>query len=50
MMELEEMGRLAKSASRELIKLTQPVKNACLMTMAENLIKHSDDISYLTGS
>ena len=44
MMELEEMGRLAKSASRELIKLTQPVKNACLMTMAENLIKHSDEI------
>lgn len=44
MMELEEMGRLAKSASRELIKLTQPVKNACLITIARNLVKHTDEI------
>ncbi|MBR1599112.1 MAG: glutamate-5-semialdehyde dehydrogenase [Lachnospiraceae bacterium] len=44
MMELEEMGRLAKNASRELIKLTQPVKNACLVTIARNLVEHTDEI------
>lgn len=43
-MELEEMGRLAKNASRELIKLTQPVKNACLVTIARNLVEHTDEI------
>ena len=44
MMELEEMGRLAKTASRELIKLTQPQKNACLLTIAKNLVEHTDEI------
>ena len=43
-MELEEMGRLAKTASRELIKLTQPQKNACLLTIAKNLVEHTDEI------
>ena len=43
-MELEEMGRLAKKASRDLIKLTQPVKNACLITIARNLVEHTDEI------
>ena len=43
-MELEEMGRLAKTASRELVKLTQPVKNACLITIARNLVEHTDEI------
>lgn len=44
MMELEEMGRLAKTASRELVKLTQPVKNSCLVTIARNLVEHTDEI------
>lgn len=43
-MELEQMGKLAKEASRELIKLTQPVKNACLTSIADNLVKHADEI------
>lgn len=44
MMELEEMGRLAKTASRELVKITQPVKNSCLVTIARNLVEHTDEI------
>jgi glutamate-5-semialdehyde dehydrogenase len=43
-MELEVMGKLAKEASRELIKLTQPVKNACLISIADNLVKNADEI------
>lgn len=43
-MELEEMGRLAKEASRELIRLTQPLKNACLVTIARNLSEHAKEI------
>ena len=35
---------LAKSASRKLIKLTQPVKNACLITIARNLVEYTDEI------
>lgn len=36
-MDLEQMGKLAKKASRSLIKLSQPVKNACLLTVSRNL-------------
>lgn len=43
-MELEEMGRLARTASRELVKLTQPLKNACLVTIARNLVEHTEEI------
>ncbi|MCR5702810.1 MAG: glutamate-5-semialdehyde dehydrogenase [Lachnospiraceae bacterium] len=43
-MELEVMGKLAKEASRELIKLTQHVKNACLISIADNLVKNADEI------
>ncbi len=43
-MELEKMGQLAKEASRALIKLSKPVKNTCLITIAENLINHTEKI------
>lgn len=43
-MELEQMGKLAKEASRSLIKLSKPVKNACLLTIARNLVENSDMI------
>lgn len=43
-MELEKMGQLAKAASRSLMKLTQPEKNACLVTIARNLVDNTDKI------
>lgn len=43
-MELERMGQLAKAASRSLMKLTQPEKNACLVTVARNLIENTEKI------
>ncbi len=43
-MELERMGQLAKAASRSLMKLTQPEKNACLVAVARNLIENTDKI------
>lgn len=43
-MELEQMGKLAKEASRSLVKLSQPVKNACLVTVARNLVENTDII------
>ena len=43
-MELEQMGQLAKEASRSLIKLSQPVKNACLLSVAGNLVENVDTI------
>lgn len=43
-MELEQMGKLAKEASRSLVKLSQPVKNACLVTVARNLTENTDII------
>lgn len=43
-MELREMGRLAKGASRELVKLSQPVKKACLITVARNIVDAADYI------
>lgn len=49
MLELEEMGRLAKEASRELIRLTQPLKNACLVSIARNLTEHTEEILEANG-
>ncbi|MBE5942700.1 MAG: glutamate-5-semialdehyde dehydrogenase [Lachnospiraceae bacterium] len=43
-MELERMGQLAKAASRSLMKLTQTDKNACLVTVARNLIENTEKI------
>ena len=43
-MELEQMGRLAKEASRSLIKLSKPIKNACLLAIAANLIDNTEMI------
>ena len=43
-MELERMGQLAKTASRSLMKLTQPEKNACLMSIARNLVENTEKI------
>jgi len=43
-MELERMGQLAKAASRSLMKLTQTEKNACLVTIARNLVDNTDKI------
>lgn len=43
-MELEQMGKLAKEASRSLIKLSKPEKNKCLMILAKNLIAQADCI------
>lgn len=43
-MELEQMGKLAKEASRSLVKLSQPVKNVCLIAVANNLVEESDRI------
>ena len=43
-MELERMGQLAKAASRSLMKLTQPEKNACLVTIARNLVDNTEKI------
>lgn len=43
-MELEKMGQLAKEASRNLIKLSKPVKNACLVTIAANLVNNTEKI------
>ena len=43
-MELERMGQLAKAASRSLMKLTQPEKNACLVTIARNLVDNTERI------
>lgn len=41
---LEEMGKLAKEASRSLIKLTQTKKRECLVNVANNLIAGKDSI------
>lgn len=38
-MKLEEMGARAKVASRDLIKLSKPIKNACLLTLADLLME-----------
>lgn len=43
-MELEQMGKLAKEASRNLIKLSKPVKNTCLLAVADNLIDNTEVI------
>ncbi|MCM1180055.1 MAG: glutamate-5-semialdehyde dehydrogenase [Clostridium sp.] len=43
-MELEQMGELAKEAARSLICLTQPVKNACLFSIAANLEQEAGKI------
>lgn len=43
-MELEQMGRLAKEASRNLIKLSKPIKNTCLLAVAQNLIDNTEMI------
>lgn len=43
-MELEQMGELAKEATRSLIRLSQPVKNACLLSIASNLEEEADMI------
>lgn len=43
-MELERMGQLAKIASRNLMKLTQTEKNACLITIARNLVENTEKI------
>lgn len=43
-MELEQMGQLAKEASRTLVKLSKPVKNACLLSIAANLEEEADMI------
>lgn len=43
-MELEMMGKLAKEASRTLNKLSKPMKNACLLTIAKNLIDNTEQI------
>lgn len=43
-MDLEQIGKQAREASRSLIRLSQPVKNACLLAVAQNLIDHSDEI------
>lgn len=43
-MELEQMGQLSKEAARKLIRLSQPVKNACLLSVAANLEKEADRI------
>ena len=43
-MELEKMGQLSKEAARTLIRLSQPVKNACLISVAANLEKEADRI------
>lgn len=43
-MELEMMGNLAKEASRTLNKLSKPMKNACLLTVAKNLIDNTEQI------
>jgi len=43
-MELKRMGQLAKAASRSLMKLTQTEKNACLVTVARNLIENTERI------
>lgn len=43
-MDLKQMCISAKNASRTLVKLSQPIKNTCLLTMADYLIKYSDKI------
>lgn len=43
-MELERMGQLAKAASRNLMKLTQTEKNACLVAIARNLVENTEKI------
>lgn len=43
-MDLQLIGKQAREASRSLIRLSQPVKNACLLAVAQNLIDHSDEI------
>lgn len=43
-MELEMMGKLAKEASRTLNKLSKPIKNACLLTVAKNLVDNTEQI------
>ena len=43
-MELEQMGKLAKEASRSLITLSKPAKNQCLLTLADNLVQNKDKI------
>lgn len=43
-MELEQMGKAAKKASRSLIKLSQPMKNTCLQSVADNLLKNTEKI------
>lgn len=43
-MELEVMGKLAKAASRSLMKLEQNEKNACLLSVAKNLVNNAETI------
>ncbi len=43
-MELEKMGQLAKAASRSLMKLEQNEKNACLLSVAKNLVASTEAI------
>ncbi len=43
-MELEKMGQLAKAASRSLMKLEQNEKNACLLSVAKNLVENAEAI------
>lgn len=43
-MELEQMGKLAREAARGMIKISKPVKNACLIAVAKNLIEETDAI------
>lgn len=43
-MSLEEIGKLAKEASRSLIRLSKPVKSACLMAVANNLVTYQQTI------
>lgn len=43
-MELERMGQLAKAASRSLMKLEQNEKNACLLSVAKNLVASTEAI------
>lgn len=43
-MELERMGQLAKEASRTLCKLSKTMKKDCLLTVADNLVEHTQRI------
>ena len=43
-MSLEEMGKKAKAASRNLALLSQIEKKSCLVTVADNLVTYQDKI------